>query len=162
MQTWHQSKKGFTLVTEKELKAFSELRGNTLRVYLCILRNGYPMGIREIQKKLGFSSPGLATYHLEKLENLELIQKTSRGYVLSKEVKVGALAQMVKFGSLLLPRYVFYLALFSTLFVLYLASSWWRGSFVFEINSISAILLGLISIIIMTYECIRVWKQNIV
>jgi predicted DNA-binding transcriptional regulator len=150
------------LVTEEELRAFSELRGNTLRVYLTIIRNDNPMGIRELQRKLEFSSPALATYHLEKLENLQLIEKTSKGYVLIKEVKIGALAQTVKFGSLLLPRYTFYVALFATLLVLYLVSAWFSGSFEWNINSISAILLGLLAVLVMVYECIRIWKSNII
>lgn len=150
------------MITENELKTFSELRGNTLLVYLCLLRNAHPMGTREMQRELDFSSPGLATYHLEKLENLHLIKKTPKGYILAKKVKIGALAQIVKFGSLLLPRYVFYLTLFSTLFMMYIVSAWFGGSFKFNINSISAILLGLISVLVMAYECIRVWKQKLV
>jgi hypothetical protein len=66
------------------------------------------MGIREIQRKLEFSSPTLAVYHLDKLENLKLVEKTEKGYILTKEIKVGALAQMIKFGGLLFPRYTFY------------------------------------------------------
>jgi len=150
------------LVTEDELKTFSELRGNTLRVYLCLIRKGHPMGTRELQRKLEFSSPALAAYHLEKLENLHLIKKTSKGYVLAKNVKIGALAQIIKFGSLLLPRYIFYATLFATLFMLYLVSAWFSASFEFNINSISAILLGLLSVLVMVYECIRVWKQKLV
>ena len=151
-----------TLVTENELKAFSELRGNTLLVYLCLVKGAYPMGAREVQKKMEFSSPALALYHLEKLENLHLIKKTSKGYVLAKKVKLGVLAQVVKFGSLLLPRFVFYVALFSTLFTLYIVSAWFGGSFEFNVNSISAILLGLIAILVMVYECVRVWSQKLV
>jgi pilus assembly protein TadC len=150
------------LVTEDELRAFSELRGNTLRVYLTVIRAGNPIGIRELQRKLEFSSPALATYHLEKLEDLQLIKKTPKGYVLIKTVKIGALAQTVKFGSLLLPRYTFYLALFATLFVLYLVSAWLSGSFELNINSISAILLGLLAVLVMIYECIRIWKSKII
>jgi predicted transcriptional regulator len=75
------------LVDENELKAFSELRANTLKVYLCIIKNGNPTGIREVQRKLEFSSPTLATYHLEKLESLHLVKKTSKGYVLEKKLR---------------------------------------------------------------------------
>ncbi len=147
---------------EDELKAFSELRGNTLQVYLCLVKAGHSMGVREVQKKLEFSSPALAAYHLDKLENLNLVEKTTKGYVLVKEVKIGALAQVVKFGGLLLPRYVFYAALVSTLFVAYLVSGWFDSSLDFDINGISAILLGLTALSIMIYECVRIWKQKIV
>ena len=147
---------------EGDLKAFSELRGNTLLVYLCLVRNGHAMGAREVQKKLDFSSPGLATYHLEKLESLSLIEKTPEGYVLVKEVKVGALAQVIRFGSLLLPRYVFYLALFSTLFLLYLGSIWVEGSFQLTLSGIFAAMIGLTAVLVMVYECVRIWKQKLI
>lgn len=143
-----------------ELKAFSELKGNTLLVYLCLVRNPAPTGVREVQRKLDFSSPTLAAYHLEKLENLGLIQKTSEGYVLTKEIKIGILSQVVKFGSLILPRYIFYTVLFSTLLACYLAFAWLTNSIEFNIHSGFAILLGLTIISVMTYECIRVWKQR--
>ena len=120
------------------------------------------MGIREVQRKLEFSSPALATYHLEKLENLHLIHKTPKGYVLEKKVKIGALAQVVKFGSLLLPRFVFYVALFATLFVLYLASALFGGSFELNLSNISAVLLGLLAILVMVYECFRIQKEKLV
>lgn len=143
-----------------ELKAFSELKGNTLLVYLCLVRNPAPTGVREVQRKLDFSSPNLAAYHLEKLENLGLIQKTSEGYVLTKEIKIGILSQVVKFGSLILPRYIFYTVLFSTLLACYLAFAWLTDSIEFNIHSGFAILLGLTIISVMAYECIRVWKQR--
>lgn len=143
-----------------ELKAFSELKGNTLLVYLCLVRNPAPTGVREVQRKLDFSSPTLAAYHLEKLENLGLIQKTSEGYVLTKEIKIGILSQVVKFGSLILPRYIFYTVLFSTLLACYLAFAWLTDSIEFNIHSGFAILLGLTIISVMAYECIRVWKQR--
>jgi hypothetical protein len=120
------------------------------------------MGAREVQKKLDFSSPGLATYHLEKLESLSLIEKTPEGYVLVKEVKVGALAQVIRFGSLLLPRYVFYLALFSTLFLLYLGSIWVEGSFQLTLSGIFAAMIGLTAVLVMVYECVRIWKQKLI
>ena len=120
------------------------------------------MGIREIQRKLEFSSPALATYHLEKLESLHLIRKTSKGYVLEKKVKIGALAQVVKFGSLLLPRFVFYVALFGTLFVLYLVSALFGGSFELNLSNISAVLLGLLAVLVMAYECFRIQKEKLV
>jgi hypothetical protein len=82
--------------------------------------------------------------------------------VLVNEVKIGALAQVVKVGSLLLPRYVFYVALVSTLFVAYLVSGWLDSSLDFDINGISAVLLGLTALLIMVYECVRIWKQKLV
>jgi predicted DNA-binding transcriptional regulator len=148
------------LSDKDELKAFSELKGNTLLVYLCLVRNPDLNGVREVQRKLNFSSPNLAAYHLEKLENLGLVQKTSEGYVLTKEIKIGTLSQVVKFGSLILPRYIFYTVLFVTLLACYLAFAWLTDSLSLDINSGFAILLGLTIISVMSYECIRIWKQR--
>ena len=152
--------RGLSKEKQDDLKVFSELKGNTLRVYLLLLQNQSPMGIREVQKKLDFSSPTLAVYHLEKLENLGLAHKASGGYALNREIKVGALSQVVRFGSLLLPRYVFYTVLFSTMLACYFAAIWINGSFSFNINSGFAILLGITVIGVMVYECLRIVRQT--
>lgn len=57
-------------------KIASELKGNTLRAYWALLnaRDGV-MGVRALQRQLDFSSPALASYHLNKLEELELVTK---------------------------------------------------------------------------------------
>lgn len=145
-----------------ELKAFSELKGNTLRVYLYLVKKQTPVGPREIQRELDFSSPTLATYHLEKLESLGLIRKEQNGYVLTKEVKVGALSQVIKFGSLILPRYILYLIFFSALLISYLFYLGLTNSLELNINSGFAILLGSSIILVLVYECFRVWKQRLV
>jgi len=148
------------LSDREELQAFSELKGNTLLVYLYLVRHRNPVGAREVQRKLGFSSPTLAAYHLEKLETLGLVRKEQEGYVLTKEVKIGALSQVVKFGSLVLPRYIFYTVLFSGLLICYLTYAWFTNSFELTIHSGFAILLGLAIIFVMLYECVRIWKQR--
>jgi len=136
------------------------LKGNTLRVYLCLVENQKPMGVREVQKKLEFSSPTLAAYHLEKLEGLGLIRKGSGGYTSVKEVKVGALSQIIKFGSLLLPRYIFFTVLFSAMLALYLTVKWVEGSFTINFDSGFAILMGISVIAVMVYECLRIVRQR--
>src|SRR3972149_578745 len=102
-------------------KVESELRGNTLRVYWKLLKSQKGIiGVREVQRALKFSSPALASYHLTKLEELGLVEKTNGEYRLKKEVRVGALKQFTRFGSFMLPRYSFYAALLTTLLVFYL------------------------------------------
>ena len=76
-----------------------------------------PVGVREVQRALHFSSPSIAFHHLEQLRELGLVQKQEIGghYSLVGEVKIGVLRHYVKLGKLLFPRYFFY-ALFSTVF----------------------------------------------
>jgi len=145
---------------QDDLKVFGELKGNTLRVYLLLVQNQTATGVREVQKRLDFSSPTLAAYHLEKLENLGLVRKTSDGYVLTREVKVGALSQVVKFGSLLLPRYVFYAVLFSTMLACYVGVTLLEGMFTLNIHSGFALLLGTTAVAVMAYECLRIVRKR--
>ncbi|MFQ6076347.1 MAG: hypothetical protein ACE5Z5_09485, partial [Candidatus Bathyarchaeia archaeon] len=100
-----------------------ELRGKTWKVYWLLLKHGRPMGVREVQKALHFSSPSVAQHHLERLRDLGLVQRQDVGsqYFLVNEVKIGVLRHLVKLGRLLFPRYFFY-AVFSTVFyIVYLA-----------------------------------------
>jgi len=137
-------------------KIVSELKGNTLRVYWSLLnsRDGV-MGVRQLQRQLGFSSPTLAAYHLNKLENLELVVKERGDYRLVKEVKVGVLKQFIKLGTFLLPRYIFY-ATFFTMLLIFLLTQLREISFC----SVFALMLGILSTVILWYETIRVWIQK--
>lgn len=135
----------------------SELKGNTLRVYWMMLRSGsdVAVGVRELQRALGFSSPTLAAYHLKKLEELGLVKKKGGDYYLAKEVRVGVLKQFMRFGAFLLPRYVFYAATFTTLLILYL--------FKFEevsFHSVFALTALILGTAIFWYETVRAWRQK--
>lgn len=137
-------------------KIESELKGNTLRVYWTLLKSQTgTAGVREVQRSLGFSSPALASYHLTKLEELGLVEKTDGEYRLKKEVRVGALKQFTKLGSFMLPRYSFYAALLTTLLVFYFTQ-------IRELNfySLFGLIFGLLSTGILWYETVRVWHQK--
>ena len=134
------------------------LRGKAWKVYWFLLKNGAPVGVREVQRALHFSSPSIAFHHLEQLKELGLVEKQEVGghYVLVGQVKIGVLKHYVKLGKLLFPRYFFY-ALFTTLFLaLYTAlmvHSFTRDN-VF-ILSFGAIVCG-----IFWYEAYRVWGMR--
>jgi predicted DNA-binding transcriptional regulator len=134
----------------------SKLKGNTLRVYWALLKtkNGI-IGVREAQRSLKFSSPTLASYHLNKLEELGLVRKEDGDYRLIKEIKVGVLRQFTKIGSFILPRYTFYAAMLTTLLVFYLSQ--FR-----EVNfySIFALIFGGLATAIMWYETVRIWLER--
>jgi predicted DNA-binding transcriptional regulator len=100
----------------------SELKGKTLLVYWYLLEQPtHVVGVREVQRALGFSSPSIAAHHLDKLQDLRLVQKTGTGeYVLEEEVKVGILKLFAHMGRFIVPRYLFYSILFSTMLVAYL------------------------------------------
>jgi predicted DNA-binding transcriptional regulator len=144
------------LIELDEEEIASKLKGNTLRVYWALLRSKNGMiGVREVQRTLKFSSPALASYHLSKLEELGLVKKENSDYRLIREVKVGVLRQFTKIGSFMLPRYIFYASLLTTLFVFYLTQFK-------EVNfySIFALIFGGLSTAIMWYETIRTWLEK--
>ena len=137
-------------------KLVAELKGNTLRVYWYLLKStGSNVGVREVQKALGFSSPQLAAYHLDKLVNLGLVKRKRGEYFLAKTVKVGVLKQFMKFGALLLPRCVFYAATFTTLLILYLLT--FKEVSFYSMFALMALVLGAG---IFWYESIKVWQQK--
>jgi DNA-binding transcriptional ArsR family regulator len=139
-----------------EEKIISELKGNTLRVYWALMnsKDGV-VGVRELQRKLGFSSPALASYHLNKLAEMKLVEKERGDYRLIREVRVGVLKQFIKLGTFLLPRYVLYSTMFTTLLIFLITQ-------IRELNFYSsfALVFGLLSSVVSWYETIRVWRQK--
>ena len=137
-------------------KIASEMKGNTLRAYWALLnsKDGL-MGVRELQRQLGFSSPALAAYHLNKLEEFELVVKERGDYRLVRQVKVGVLKQFIKLGTFLLPRYVLYATLFTMLLIFFLTQLEELSFY-----SVFALMLGILSTVILWYETIRVWRQK--
>lgn len=91
------------------------LRGKSLAVYLYMLKQGRPLGIREIQRDVGFSSPSMVLYYTDKLQNLGVVGKDEYGrFLLVQKVDVGILSAFVNVGRFALPRLGFYAALFTT------------------------------------------------
>jgi DNA-binding Lrp family transcriptional regulator len=86
------------------------LRGLTLKVYRFILKNDRPVGIREVQRGLNLSSPTLALYHINKLEEAGFIKKELNGYVADRIV----LRNLIRLRRVLIPRNLFYTVFFVT------------------------------------------------
>jgi DNA-binding transcriptional ArsR family regulator len=140
----------------EEEKIESQLKGNTLRVYWMLLQSqSVNTGVREVQRRLGFSSPALASYHLNKLAELGLVEEKNGEYHLIREVRVGVLKQFTQFGSVMLPRYVLYAVMFTTLFVYFLTQ-------LRDVNfySVFAFIFGLLGNVVLWYETVRVWRQR--
>jgi len=136
----------------------SELRGKTLLVYWHMLRTPTSKtGVREIQRTLGFSSPSVASHHLEKLVSLGLVDKTMTGeYFLTQEVKVGLLRFFTRLGKFLIPRYLFYSVWFSTMLAVYLVLNAPTGS----VHNVVAIVFGLLACFILWFETVRLWREK--
>jgi len=131
------------------------LQGNTLRVYWAMLQDSKgSAGPRDIQRKLGFSSPNLAVYHLDKLVELGLAEKTLGEYILldKDRVNVRVFKNFMKIGNYILPRQILYASMWSTLFVFLILTFK-------DLNyySLFALVLGLLGLIIFWLEAFRSW-----
>jgi hypothetical protein len=141
----------------------SKLKGKTLQIYWYMLRDpDTGVGVREVQRSLGLSSPSVAAHHLEKLLSLGLVEKTSRGeYFLNQEIKVGVLKFFTRMGRFLVPRHLFYAIWLTTMFVIYLVVY----NFVLyqptgSVHNIAAILFGVVANAILWIETVRLWREK--
>jgi Helix-turn-helix domain len=92
------------------------LKGTTLSVYRFLFRKAVPLGTREIQEGLGFSSPSVAHYHLQKLLAAGLVEELPTGYVVHRMVFSG----LIRIKRIVIPVQATLVAFFSAAIILML------------------------------------------
>ena len=77
---------------------------------------------------------------------------------MKEQVHVGTLKMFFKIGHLMLPRYLFYAALFTTAVVVYAAQG------VLEAGRLepAGVIFGTLGAAVSWYECVRMWKERVV
>jgi predicted DNA-binding transcriptional regulator len=141
----------------------SQLKGKTLQIYWYMLRDpDTSVGVREVQRSLGLSSPSVAAHHLEKLLSLGLVEKTTRGeYLLNQEIKVGVLKFFSRMGRFLVPRHLFYAIWLTTMFVIYLVV---YNVVLYQptgsVHNIAAIIFGVVASLVLWIETVRLWREK--
>jgi len=82
------------------------LEGKTLNVYSYVVKEGKPVGPREVMRGVNLSSPSVAYWHLQKLEACGLIEKNAYGeYVVKEKVNISG---HLWIGRTLVPRLMCY------------------------------------------------------
>ena len=112
------------------------------------------VGVREVQRDLGFSSPSVANYHIDKLVELALIGQDEYGrYYVVQKVQVGVLQAFVNIGGLTVPRLSFFAAFFTTMLIAY---------FLLNLDNLSihAIGFAVAGTAAFWFETIRVWIKR--
>jgi len=130
------------------------LRGLTLKVYKYILQNNRPVGIREVQRGLNLSSPTLALYHMNKLEEAGLIKKEADGYVADRII----LQNLIRLRRVLIPRNFFYMIFFITslvMLIVFLRPPTLSREYVFSLAVIS------VATATSVYETLKVFSQEV-
>ena len=135
-----------------------QLRGKTLKIYMYLLQHPGQISLREVQRGAKISSPSLASYHLDKLVQLELVSVDAHGvYSLKKDVKAGILQLFVGRGVYMVPRYLFYAVFYTSVLPI---------SFLFipfSFGPLSILLLFVLAFGAITswVEAIRAWRLEV-
>ncbi len=131
-----------------------ELRGKTLTIYLYMLKQGKPVGVREVQRDLKLSSPSVAFHHLDKLVRLGVVEQDPLGnYVILKKVDPGILQAFVNVGKFSLPRVGFYAVFFTTIAVAYVVSN-------LKFLDVYALIGTFGAAAVFWYELFRIWRRR--
>jgi DNA-binding transcriptional ArsR family regulator len=82
------------------------LEGTTFVVYAYVVKEGRPVGTRDVMRGANLSSPSVAYRHLQKLEGLGLLHKNEYGeYVVKEKANIRGFLWV---GRSLIPRMLFY------------------------------------------------------
>ena len=93
-----------------------EPEGTTLNVYSYVVKKGKPVGPREVMRGANLSSPSLAYWHLQKLENSGLLQKNEAGeYIVKEKTNISG---HIWIGRNLVPRLMCYSLFFLGILVI--------------------------------------------
>ncbi len=120
------------------------LAGTSLKVYLYVLAKGGYVGVRELQRAMGFKSPSTARHHLDRLVELGLLEKDSRGY--KARPPKGLLAGFQVIRGRILPKSGFLAA--------FLAGSTMAYALLPGRDPVAVVILGVASIL----EAVNAWN----
>jgi hypothetical protein len=131
-----------------------EVRGNTLKVYLYLLKHG-PSELREIQRALDLSSASLASYHLGKLEEAGYVSQDETGkYFAVKDASAKVLEGYSKVGPAVVPQLFFFSLLFTILIAFFSLEFFYGSGF-----TIWIIIVSIAMIMVFWYETIVLWRK---
>jgi hypothetical protein len=137
---------------DKSSKRQVEVRGNTLRVYLYLLKEG-PTELRDVQRGLGLSTPSLASYHLERLSSLGYAGQNEKGQYYAVVESAGEILEgFTRVGGFLVPQLFFFAVLF-TIVLLYFA--YMSLVSVAYVPFLAAASIALVAVV--WHQTLRVW-----
>jgi hypothetical protein len=131
-----------------------EIRGNTLKVYLFLLKHG-PSELREIQRGLDLSSASLASYHLGKLAEVNYVKQDEQGkYFAVKDASVKVLEGYSKVGSAVVPQLFFFSLLFTILAAFFSYEALYGSGFTLYLVLVSSAM-----VVVFWYETLILWRK---
>lgn len=131
-----------------------EIKGNTLKVYLYLLRHG-PSELREIQRGTGLSSPSLVSYHIGKLSEAGFAKQDEYGkYSVIKETADQVLEGYTKMGPAIVPQMLFFALFFTVIGTFFAIMTLITTTF----TNYLVVVCGAM-IFVFWYETIRLWRK---
>ena len=146
-----------------DVNEFNVLQGKTLLIYWTLLKSANPLGIRELQRLLNFSSPSLVSYHIKKLEELHLIDKNQIGaYFVVRKANITELRDLMIFRLLdktwTVPRMFFYSLTFTILLICYIPIFIFLDNLFITNSFFFALIFGILGNIFFWYETYKSYK----
>jgi hypothetical protein len=131
-----------------------EIKGNTLRVYLQLVKNG-PSELRDVQRGVGLSSPSLASYHLGRLVRSGYAKQDELGrYVATNESSTEILEGYSRVGPAVVPQLFFFTVLFTILTAFFSYEVLYSSSYTVYLIAVSVAMAGAL-----WYETSRLWRK---
>jgi DNA-binding transcriptional ArsR family regulator len=131
-----------------------EVRGNTLKVYLYILRHG-SVELREVQRGVGLSTPSLASYHLGRLSEAGYVRQDEYGrYCTVEDASVKILNGYSKIGPAIVPQLFFFTVLFTILTAYFSYETLQAPGF-----TVYLIMASVAMVLTFWYETVRLWRK---
>ncbi len=88
----------------------SSLTGTALRVFVYAVKKGDNIGVRETQRDLGLKTASHAQYHLQRLEQIKLLERNENNkynlpeeYESLRSLKIGILTEIYVFKGWMIP-----------------------------------------------------------
>lgn len=131
-----------------------EIRGNTLKAYLFLLKHG-PSELREVQRGIELSSPSLASYHLGKLVEAGYVGQDEQGkYFAVKDASTKVLEGYSKVGSAVVPQLFFFSLLFTILAAFFSVEAFYGERF-----TVYLIIVCVAMVVVFWYETLILWRK---
>lgn len=130
------------------------IKGNTLRAYLYIVKNG-PCEFKDVQRELGLSTSSLASYHLSKLvENTYVAQDEYGRYFSTKDRSTQLLEGYLRINKSLVPQLFLLAVIFSVLVAYFSISITTEPG-----DQYYLIATAVSAVIVLWFEAVRFWKR---
>jgi len=136
------------------MPASQEVRGNSLKVYLYLLRHG-PSELRDVQRGVGLSSASLASYHLGKLSEAGFVVQDEQGrYSAVKEAQDRVVEGYSRLGPAIVPQLFFFALLFTILSAFFSFEALYASGLTVYLVAVCAAM-----VLVFWYETVRLWRR---